>query len=359
MRIALLAVLTAAAATLLPVQSAAAAGLRPVPAAAQLVDPQPIAPGPAQPSPSPDPSSPATSPSPSPSPEPTTPAPSPSGSTSASAATPGAVRHPAWQALQGGARLRWAAPDGAPAGITYTVIVTAGGAGDGSPGRTVSTAATELVVSPVRAGTRLTASVTPNAGGATGPTTAAEPWVQPAAAPDPPTSATLAAAPGASALRVGWTPPAVDGPPLTGFVIELHTVADPAAVAARRTAPPTARTLDVRGLRAGTRYFATVAAVSAAGTGAARESPTAVAGAATTCASCAAPAAQAHAATARPAPSRPAPAVAPGPTGAAAGPQVPVSTGFPLQLTIGIGGVLLAACLAIAAVLLRRRSAVG
>jgi hypothetical protein len=161
---------------------------------------------------------------------------------------------------------------------------------------------------------------------------------------------------------VGWTPPpAAAGPALTGFVVELRTVADPAAVAARRHASPSARDVDFPGQAAGTRYFATVAAVSAAGIGAQRETPTAVLAASATadCASCAAPAAPQPAATRRSTPAASAASPAPHGTAAAAGSQVPVSSGMPLQLALGIGGILIAACLAIAAVLLRRRSALG
>jgi hypothetical protein len=233
---------------------------------------------------------------------------------------------------------------------------------EGAAERSISTTDRHLVVSPLHAGTRLAATVTAAAGAASGPAAAAPSWVQPAAAPDAPSSATVTVVPGASALRVRWTPPpATDGPALTGFLVELRTVAEPATVAFSRSAPSSARSVDFPDLATGTRYFATVTAVSPAGAGAPRETATAVLRAATapSCASCAAPSAQAPAVMHRPASAAATPAAVQHRAADAAAAPVPVSSGLPLRLAIGIGGILLAACLAIAAVLLRRRSALG
>jgi hypothetical protein len=328
-------VLTALPAALLPVQGQAA-----------WADPEPAAPGTTAP----------PTPSPSPSASPATLPPSPSAVPSAPA--PGPVRALAWHARKGAARLTWDPPAGAPAGTTYSVLVRAGGSAD----RRTGTATPLLIVSPVAPGARLTATVTATADGVAGPTTAAPSWVEPATPPEAPSSAVLAAVAGSSALRVTWTPSVpADGPALTGFVVELRTVAEPAVVAALRSARAGARAVDFRGLEPGIRYFATVAAVSPAGTGAERETATAVPRATTSsaCASCAAPVAQPPVASRGPAPAATAAAAPTHPAATAAGSPVPVSSAMPLHLALGIAGILLAACLAIAAVLLRRRSALG
>lgn len=285
-----------------------------------------------------------------------TPTPSPSAD-GAGVAAPGPVRSLAWQAVRGGARLSWQAPAQAPAGTTYTVVVHDPGAAD----RARTTAAPRLVLAPLEPGTRLSATVTAEADGTAGPAAEAPSWVVPAP-PGAPATALLAADPHGAGLRVTWTPPtALGGGALTGFVVELRRVAAPADVAARRSAAASTRSVLFASAGVGTRYFATVAAVSAAGTGARRETPTAVlrATGSATCTACASAGGTRHSAAATAATTPSVVAPAPRSSDVAAVSRVPASSGLPWRLALGIGGIVIAACLAVAAVLLRRRSAVG
>lgn len=325
MRRTTIAALTVLAAALLPAQAAAALADAAAPTA---------------------PTSPSVSPS-------TTPSPSASASTGPTpTAAPGAVRRLAWRAIGDGAELTWAPPETAPAPTGYRVVVSSPGAAD----RTETMVEPVLRLPGVPGGTRLAATVTATAGGVDGPATAAPSWTVPTTPPDAPAAAELAPIAGRAAVRVAWSPP-TGGTAPTGYVIELLDAASPTTVTLRRAVPATLRSVDFPDLRTGRRWFATVAATTAAGAGAARETNTALLpGPTTTCTSCSAqPAAQPERSAA---PVASAPAAAPVAT-AATSDSVPVSSGFPMRLALAVAGIVLAAAFAIAAVLVRRRTASG
>jgi hypothetical protein len=211
-------------------------------------------------------------------------------------------------------------------------------------------------VQEVAAGAQIDATVAARDDSGPGPAVPAPTWTA-ASPPAAPSGATAAPVPDAAAVRVSWSAPPT-GEAVTGYVVEVRAVEAPDVVAARRTLDADGRAVIVDGLRHGVRYMATVAAVGVAGVGPTRGTDSVVTAAApvrSDCASCAEPVAQAAA----PAPSRAAPASpAPAPTLADAPPVRSASdTGPPVRLLVGIGGIVVAACLAITAVLLRRRSA--
>ena len=316
-----------------------AAAVSLAPASAALADAMPGAPSPA----------PTASPA-----DTATPAPTASGTTTLAA--PGPVRRLAWAPVGRGARLTWAAPDGARGGLRYTVVLRL------RPGttRSTETTGTGVLVPDVAAGARVDATVTAADDAGSGPPVPAPTWTAPSP-PGGPAAVSATAVPGAAGIRVTWSPPPVTDAVVTGFVVEVRAVAALDVVVGRRAVPADRRTVTLTGLRHGVRYVATVAAVGAAGAGPSRGTATVVTSAAAAaagtdrgCDACAGPAAN-SAAPARSAAAAPRSTAVP--TLADAPPVRSASVaGPPLRLVLGIGGIVVAALLAIAAVLLRRRS---
>ncbi len=166
------------------------------------------------------------------------------------------------------AQLSWDAASGVAGTPDYTVLIST--TTPYSAPRTTTTSATTLEVDGLPPGSHTTAVVTVQ-----GLSTTSSVWTQPAVAPSAPasvrsTSAGTAAAPSVS---VSWNAPASSGgATVVSYSVQVSAVEAPTTVVASAHVAAPSRSAVISGLQADTAYFASVRAVNAAGTSAARQS---------------------------------------------------------------------------------------
>jgi hypothetical protein len=167
----------------------------------------------------------------------------------------------------GSATVSWTAPSTGGPVTSYRITPYIGSTAQTATTITGTPPATTKTIGGLNPGTTYTFKVTASNQTGDSPDSAASNSVTPAGASAPGAPTAVTATSDAGKVTVGWTAPSSDGgSPVTGYVITPYAGA---AAQTAVTVDASSTTADVTGLAKGTDYTFTVAAVNAAGTGAA------------------------------------------------------------------------------------------